>query len=229
MVAYLGRVGLFLVIEGRWSYATGAIVRGREKRVSRWGDVAWDTKIPLLPSHMVSFVIVLARPLVSPLWQVGGSIALRLEELQGLVPELMPLWDRLGGPRALAASGPVVAVGTSLGAVVVFQTPSSAAASAGAASEVPLGAAAGAAAPGGQRQGGGQGHAPSPPPLVLGEPRGEAEAVTALGFSTVATAGDAMWLLVGHASGTVTAWDLQRRPARLVATIGEEHNKRGGV
>ena len=53
--------------------------------------------------------------------QVGGSIALRLEELQGLVPELLPMWDRLGRPRVVAAAGPVIAVGTALGAVVVFQ------------------------------------------------------------------------------------------------------------
>jgi hypothetical protein len=29
-----------------------------------------------------------------------------------------------------------------------------------------------------------------------------------------------MLLAVGHASGAVVVWDLQRRPARLVATIG---------
>jgi hypothetical protein len=46
---------------------------------------------------------------------------MRLEELQGLVPELMPLWQRLGRPRVVAGSGPIVAVGTALGAVVVFQ------------------------------------------------------------------------------------------------------------
>ena len=161
-------------------------------------------------------------------FQVGGSIALRLEELQGLVPELMPLWDRVGRPRVLAASGPVIAVGTALGAVVVFQAPSSSSMSSTAGP---------AAAPhqgvGGERGGGMGEPAPAsapPPPLVLGEARGEAEAVTALGFSTVisgaggggdAASSSSLWLLAGHVSGTIAAWDLQRRPARPVVSIGE--------
>ena len=163
-------------------------------------------------------------------FQVGGSIALRLEELQGLVPELMPLWDRVGRPRVLAASGPVIAVGTALGAVVVFQAPSS--------SSMSVTAGPGAAPQQGVsgEHGGGVGEpvptpAP-PPPLVLGEARGEAEVVTALGFSTVlsgaggggggaVSSSPGLWLLVGHASGTIAAWDLQRRPARQVVSIGE--------
>jgi len=65
------------------------------------------------------------------------------------------------------------------------------------------------------------GHEPHAPPLLLvGERRSEAEAVTALGFSHVAAPGDAMWLAVGHASGSLAVWDLQRRPARVVVTIG---------
>ena len=157
-------------------------------------------------------------------FQVGGSIALRLEELQGLVPELMPLWDRVGRPCVLAASGPVIAVGTALGAIVVFQAPSSSSMSAtsgpGAAPQHSVGG------------GGVGGPVPAPPPpLVLGEARGEAEAVTALGFSTVISVADGggeaaasssgLWLLAGHASGTIAAWDLQRRPARQVISIGE--------
>ena len=143
----------------------------------------------------------------------------------------MPLWDRVGRPRALAASGPVIAVGTALGAVVVFQAPSSSSMSATAGPVAVL-----QQAVGGERGGGTGGPAPAPAPLVLGEARGEAEAVTALGFSTVlspsgagdtatAAASSGLWLLAGHASGTIVAWDLQRRPARQVLSIGE-HNKR---
>ncbi len=33
-----------------------------------------------------------------------------------------------------------------------------------------------------------------------------------------------LWLLVGHASGNVAVWDVQRRPARLVATISGQHS-----
>jgi hypothetical protein len=47
------------------------------------------------------------------------------------------------------------------------------------------------------------------------------ESVTSMAFSHVAAAGDPMWLAVGHCSGSVVVWDLQRRPARPLATIGE--------
>lgn len=56
--------------------------------------------------------------------------------------------------------------------------------------------------------------------LVVGEPRSEAEAVSSLGFSHVASAGDPLWLVVGHASGAVVVWDLSRRPARQAVAIG---------
>ncbi|KAL6746357.1 hypothetical protein V8C86DRAFT_2945063 [Haematococcus lacustris] len=57
--------------------------------------------------------------------------------------------------------------------------------------------------------------------MLLGEVKSEAEGVTSLAFSHVAAAGDPMWLAVGHASGGVTVWDLQRRPARLITHISE--------
>ncbi|GAX83579.1 hypothetical protein CEUSTIGMA_g11004.t1 [Chlamydomonas eustigma] len=145
---------------------------------------------------------------------VGGSVALRLEELQGLVPELMPMWQHLGRPRVIAGSGPVVAVGTSLGATVVFQTPAAAAAAGAVHNQAPpaasQGPAAAAAAP--------------PAPMVLGEARSEAEAVCSLGFSVASSPADGLWLIVGHASGAVQVWDLQKRPARLVVTIGGQHS-----
>ena len=74
---------------------------------------------------------------------------------------------------------------------------------------------------------------PPPPPSVLGEPRGELEAVTALGFSVVTSASTlrggggadngppALWLLAGHCSGIIVVWDLQRRPARQLLIICE--------
>ena len=37
-------------------------------------------------------------------------------------------------------------------------------------------------------------------------------------------AADPLWLLVGHASGTVAVWDLQRRPPKQVAAITGQHN-----
>ncbi|GFR42943.1 hypothetical protein Agub_g3819, partial [Astrephomene gubernaculifera] len=63
----------------------------------------------------------------------------------------------------------------------------------------------------------------SSPIVAVGEARSEAEAVTALALSTVAGPGDPLWLLVGHASGSLAAWDLQRRPPRLVALVAGQH------
>jgi hypothetical protein len=57
--------------------------------------------------------------------------------------------------------------------------------------------------------------------MVVGDARSEAESVTAAGFSHVTSAGEPMWLAVGHASGVVNVWDLARRPARLVVSISE--------
>lgn len=45
--------------------------------------------------------------------------------------------------------------------------------------------------------------------------------VTSLGFSTVGAARDALWLAVGHASGSLSVWELQKRGPRQVAVIGE--------
>jgi hypothetical protein len=50
---------------------------------------------------------------------------------------------------------------------------------------------------------------------------GLADAVSSLGFSVVAAPGDALWLAVGHMSGALSVWELQKRGPRQVAGIGE--------
>jgi hypothetical protein len=136
--------------------------------------------------------------------------------------------------QAVAAQGPVVAVGTSLGACALVQLPShhtlppvlppptinladilpgaqpppststtasSSQGSGGAPASVP-GAAAGGV-------------------VVVGEPRGEAEGVVSLSFTHVVAASDPLWLVVGHASGTVVVWDIGKKPPRQMAAISE--------
>ena len=113
----------------------------------------------------------------------------------------------------VAVTGPVVAIGTSLGAIIVFQLPSIGTSAKDSAAP-PMGAAASSASSAG-------GHTDAAVPLLLvGEARSEAEAVSSLGFSHVAVQGDPMWLMAGHASGTLVLWDLQKRPARHVSSIG---------
>lgn len=122
--------------------------------------------------------------------------------------------------------GPVLAVGTSLGVVLIAQLPSIAAAAAAAAATGTAGDAAEsrarlpqAGAP--AHTAGAAAQQQSPPLLMLGEPRSEAEAVTSVGFSRVESNTDPLWVIVGHASGTVAVWDLQKRPVKCVATISE--------
>lgn len=45
--------------------------------------------------------------------------------------------------------------------------------------------------------------------------------VSSLGFSVVAAPGDGLWLAVGHVSGALSVWELQKRGPRQVAGIGE--------
>lgn len=47
-----------------------------------------------------------------------------------------------------------------------------------------------------------------------------ADPASSLGFSVVAGSGDALWLAVGHVSGALSVWELQRRGPRQVAGIG---------
>ncbi|KAJ9506634.1 hypothetical protein QJQ45_018298, partial [Haematococcus lacustris] len=136
----------------------------------------------------------------------------------------------LGAVTVVSLQGPVVALGTALGVTLVAQLPSiaaSAASAAAGAAAAPLPSSAPLPLPA----------APCPDPafarglaaadaslMLLGEVKSEAEGVTSLAFSHVAAAGDPMWLAVGHASGGVTVWDLQRRPARLITHISGQHN-----
>ncbi len=54
---------------------------------------------------------------------------------------------------------------------------------------------------------------------MLGEQRSEPEAVTAVAFSTLAVAGDSLWVGVGHLSGALLVWDLSKRAPRQVASV----------
>ncbi|GIM15059.1 hypothetical protein Vretimale_17920 [Volvox reticuliferus] len=203
---------------------------------------------------------------------VGGSVALRLEELHTVLPDITQHWLTSGRPRVVTISNAIMAVGTSLGAALVFQLPAAsggATAAGGGGGEGGLGSpqhqrhqqgtSQGGAAmqgahdhtdqlhysssagggvgalslpPYGQGGGGGLGSSATGPGssssggviVVVGEPRSEAEAVTALALSVVTGPGDPLWLLVGHASGVVTTWDLQRRPPKQVAVIAGQHD-----
>lgn len=102
--------------------------------------------------------------------------------------------------QAIATTGQLVAIGTSGGVVLAIQMPPP---------QPPATA---------------HGAPPAAKPTLwhLGEAKsgGETEAVTALAFSTVASAGDALWLAAGHASGALGLWEVTKRGARQVATIG---------
>jgi hypothetical protein len=122
--------------------------------------------------------------------------------------------------QVVAASGQYLAVGTASGSALVIQLPQPQQGSAAAAAAQQSGGLAGP-----QNSAGGHGHSALPGGAAmwqLGEGLG-VDAVTCLGFSVVAGAGDALWLAVGHGSGAVTVWELQRRGPRQVAGIGEQH------
>ncbi|GLI64518.1 hypothetical protein VaNZ11_007787 [Volvox africanus] len=198
---------------------------------------------------------------------VGGSVALRLEELHTVLPDITQHWLTSGRPRVVTISNAIMAVGTSLGAALVFHLPAASGAKTAAGGEGggssqyqqhasqggmgmqgahvltgqlhysgSVGGGVGALSlslpPYGQGGGGGLGPSTMGPSsgsssraiVVVGEPRNEAEAVTALALSTVTGPGDPLWLLVGHASGVVAAWDLQRRPPKQVAVISGQHD-----
>lgn len=148
---------------------------------------------------------------------IGGRALAKCEGLPVCLPagvgdQLQQRWRQLGQPIAIAVSGPLVALGTAAGVTVVAKlqpAAAAAAAPAAASSDTPSG---GDAAPGGGAPG---------MVLQLGEPASQVEAITALGFSVTSAPGDPLWLVAGHANGTVVVWDIQRRPAKQVATIGE--------
>lgn len=45
--------------------------------------------------------------------------------------------------------------------------------------------------------------------------------VSSLGFSIVGGGGEALWLAVGHVSGALTVWELQKRGPKQIAGIGK--------
>jgi hypothetical protein len=120
----------------------------------------------------------------------------------------------------VAAAGQYLAVGTASGSALVFQLPAPQQGSAAASQQA-------SSLAGHQNPAGGHGHRALPGGAAmwqLGEGLG-VDAVTCLGFSVVAAAGDSLWLAVGHGSGAVTVWELQRRGPRQVAGIGKRRSK----
>jgi hypothetical protein len=122
--------------------------------------------------------------------------------------------------QAIAASGQYLAVGAASGSTLVFQLPvPQAAGSQGSGSGPPN-----------PTHSLGSGHSPLPGGAAMwqlgGHSGGErgalgSDPVSSLGFSVVGVAGDALWLAVGHVSGSVTVWELQKRGPRQIAGIGE--------
>ncbi|WIA29507.1 hypothetical protein OEZ86_012008 [Tetradesmus obliquus] len=139
----------------------------------------------------------------------GGAAAAGVDWSQVLAAALAP-----HGPlQVVAASGQYLAVGTASGSALVFQLPQQGSAA----------AQQGGGLAGHQNPAGGHGHSVLPGGVAmwqLGEGLG-VDAVTCLGFSVVAAAGDALWLAVGHGSGALTVWELQRRGPRQVAGIAQ--------
>ncbi|GFR42944.1 hypothetical protein Agub_g3820, partial [Astrephomene gubernaculifera] len=62
---------------------------------------------------------------------VGGSVALRLEEVHAALPDITQHWLTSGRPRVVTLSSGIMAVGTSQGVALVFQLPAAAAAGGG--------------------------------------------------------------------------------------------------
>jgi len=135
---------------------------------------------------------------------VGGAVLLRLEELSVAVGDLSAWWAAHGRPQAITAAGQFVAVGTSSGAAVILQLPPAHQGGGGQAAAAAAGGSSGAAV------------------WALGDgAKPELGPVTALGFSQPSGSQDALWLAVGHSGGTVGVWEIQKRGAKHVATIGE--------
>lgn len=125
--------------------------------------------------------------------------------------------------QSVAASGQYLAVGAASGSTLVFQLP------------VAQAPAAQGQAPPHPTHSTGSGHSPLPGGAamwqlgaVAGSERGGLgfDPVCSLGFSTVGTPGDALWLAVGHVSGALTVWELQKRGPRQIAGIGGWPSKR---
>lgn len=131
----------------------------------------------------------------------------------------------LSHSQAVAASGQYLAVGTASGSTLVFQLPVPHQGPAG----QPGQGSAGAQNPA-HAHSTGPGHSSLPGGAAMwqlgGQSGGERgvlgfDPVSSLGFSVVGGAADALWLAVGHVSGALTVWELQKRGPRQVAGIGE--------
>jgi hypothetical protein len=122
--------------------------------------------------------------------------------------------------QVVSASGQYLAVGAASGSTLVFQLPVSQAA----------GSQGSGSGPQNPTHSLGSGHSPLPGGAAMWQLGGHSGAergalgldpVSSLGFSVVGAAGDALWLAVGHVSGSVTVWELQKRGPRQIAGIGE--------
>jgi hypothetical protein len=128
--------------------------------------------------------------------------------------------------QAVAASGAYLAVGTSSGSTLVFQLP----VPQGPGGQPGQGPGSGPQTPAHSAHSMGSGHSTLPGGAAmwqLGGPAGGErgvlgfDPVSSLGFSVVGSTADALWLAVGHVSGALTVWELQKRGPRQVAGIGE--------
>lgn len=119
--------------------------------------------------------------------------------------------------QVVAASGPYLAVGSVLGSALLFQLPTP---QQGTAGQQGSAAATPHQNPGHHQQ---QQYSTLPGGAAMWQ-LGEGltgDAVTCLGFSVVMNGSDALWLAVGHESGALSVWELQKKGPRQVAVIGE--------
>jgi hypothetical protein len=145
---------------------------------------------------------------------VGGAVLMKLEPLASMGPADMAGYiNPHGRPQVIAAAGQYVALGMPNSVTIIVQLPMAHGQHSGGGAAAAGGSSGGPAATSGGSATGSV--------HVCGEVKHGTEAVTALGFSTVASAGDGLWLAVGHLSGAVALWDLQRRGPRLITTIRE--------
>lgn len=114
--------------------------------------------------------------------------------------------------QVVAASGPYVAVGTAAGSALVLQLPTPS-------QQHQAQGSSGLLNPSNQQI---PGHHTLPGGAAMWQ-LGEGlsgDAVTCLGFSVITSGSDALWLAVGHASGALSVWELQKRGPRQVAAVG---------
>ena len=144
---------------------------------------------------------------------VGGAVLLKMEGLNMLAgTDLSGYLTPHGRPQVIASVGQYIAMGMANGVTLVIQlpTPQQQSAAAGGGGHGGGAAAAGGGVAGAVAQ-----------VWSCGEVRHAGEGVTAVGFSSVAGPSDGLWLAVGHASGALVLWELQRRGPKQLASVGE--------